>query len=85
MCLQETFPFFNLETNHELLNYNNQNENNMDPDKAKDLIFDPFEIIMDENENDDQNDPDMNYYRTYNNNGNTSCKYYNVDAINKLN
>jgi hypothetical protein len=85
MCLQETFPFFNLETNQELINCNNQNTNNMDPDKAKDLIFDPFETIMDENENDDPNDPDMNYYRSYNNSANISCKYYNVDEINKLN
>ena len=85
VCLRETFPFFNLETNQELINCNNQNITNMDPDKAKDLIFDPFETIMDENENDDPNDPDMNYYRSYNNSANISCKYYNVDEINKLN
>jgi hypothetical protein len=57
----------------------------MDPEKAKDLIFDPFETIIDENENDDPNDPDMNYYRSHNKNAINSCKYYTIDEINRLN
>jgi hypothetical protein len=48
VCLREIFPFFNLETNQDLLNCNNLNANDMDLERAKDLIFDPFEIIMDE-------------------------------------
>jgi len=83
ICLQELFPFFNLETNQDLLNDNTQNNFNLDPEKAKDLLFDPFESVVDD-ENNDPNDPDMNYYRTSNVNATNSCNYYNVDDINKL-
>jgi hypothetical protein len=49
ICLRSLFPFYNLESNQDLINYNTQNISNLDPEKAKDLIFDPFAPIIDDN------------------------------------
>jgi hypothetical protein len=52
-CLKEIFPFFELEDNQDISNYNILNDHNINIEKAKNLIFDPYEDTTEGNEEDD--------------------------------
>jgi hypothetical protein len=83
-CLRELFPFSTLEENQDIINYNNRNDNNLNLGIAKDLLFDPFEAIPEENDGEDMNDPDMNFYKTFDGSTCKTSSYYNVEEVNKL-
>ena len=81
-CLKSLFPYNSVENNNDIQREINHTENQYDITLLDEMIINPFDI--DEVNNDDDLDPDNNYFIPTYNQSLSSCKYYNIESLNKI-
>jgi hypothetical protein len=78
-CLQNLFPFSNLEENDWIIN-DCTNENIHDIESLNEMIFNPFDL--NEIDEEDDLDPDNIFYGPIMQQNVLGCKYYNTQTLN---
>jgi hypothetical protein len=80
VCLRDVFPFFNIINNDEIVNCTQNDLPIFNVNNARNLIFDPYEILDDE----EDSDPDMDSYKKLDDTAGLNCDYYDIKSINNL-
>jgi hypothetical protein len=83
-CLKNVFPFHIIESNEDLQSTLLVTTCNFNIEKASKMIFDPYDILEEDNESDnDDLDPDQNFYQEYERDIKSKCLYYDIQSLNK--